>query len=83
MPDPAGPEPPDSPGAARLDELLSELRDDPPTGSQGLSQRIVATARWQRHARSALNSIGGLAAALAQGAAVLIGTRRSRNRRDP
>jgi hypothetical protein len=83
VPDAAEPGPTAPAEDARLDELLSELREDPPTGSEVLSLRVVSAARWQRHARSALQSIGGLASALAQGAAILLGTRRSRNRRDP
>lgn len=83
MADPTAPDPPAPAEDARLDELLSELREDPPTGSESLSVRVVSSARWQRHARAALDQIGGLATAVAQGAAVLIGARRPRNRRKP
>ncbi len=79
MPDPPGDEPLPTPADQRLDELLSEVRAAPVPEAEGLTERVVRTARWQRGVRESLSSLGSLSAALAEAAVSLLGLRRRRN----
>jgi hypothetical protein len=66
----------DTPAEQRVHGLLSELRSDPLPPSTDLAVRVVRRARWQRPLKSVLDLAGGLAGAVAQGAALLFGRRR-------
>lgn len=77
----AGPpegDPPGGPVERRLDELLSEVRAAPVPDAEGLTERVVRTARWQRGVREALSSLGSLSGAFAEAAVTLLGLRRGR-----
>lgn len=72
---PPGDSPPEN---ARLDELLAEVRDAPVPAAEGLTERVVHTARWQRGVRAALLSLSSLTAGIAEGIGRMLGVRHHR-----
>jgi hypothetical protein len=71
----AGTPPPD-PAEDRVASYLRGLRDDAPSASAALVPAVVRRARWQSVVRAPLRAVGGLAAAVGQGAALVLGVRR-------
>ncbi len=73
--------PPDSasPAERKLEEHLELVRRDRPEGGTQLTRRVVRTARWQRAARTPLQAVGRIAAALVDGLALALGGRRGRS----
>jgi hypothetical protein len=69
-----------SPAERRLRGLLEVLAVETPRPDPGLPGRVVRTVRWQRPVRAALGATGQLAGAVADGLALLLGTRRGDDR---
>lgn len=66
----------ESPAEQRVHGLLSELQASPsPVAGTDLAVRVVRRARWQRPLKTVLDLTGGLAGAVARGAALLFGRR--------
>ena len=64
-----------TPAERRLLALMLLLRTEPP-GDAPAPDRVVRTARMQLIVRDAVQAVAGLAAAVADGLAVVFGTRR-------
>lgn len=67
---------PEDPADARVQHLLSELRDTSAPPSTDLAVRVVRTARWQRPVRAALDVVASVGGAVASAAALLFGRSR-------
>ena len=61
-----------TPAERRLAEHLELLRDSPPSATPQLVARVIGGVRWQRAIRDPLLFIGAVAAALVEGASVLL-----------
>jgi hypothetical protein len=60
-----------TPAERRLSEHLELLRASPPIVAPGLVPRVLRGVRWQRAIRDPLVLVGAVAAAVAEGLAVL------------
>lgn len=61
-----------TPAERRLAEHLELLRASPPSAAPQLVPRVIRGVRWQRAIRDPLLLVGAVAAALAEGASVLL-----------
>jgi hypothetical protein len=68
----------ETPAEQRLLAHLEMLREHPPESDERLVAAVIDTVRWQAAVRPYLSAAGVLAAALATGATVLMGTRAER-----
>jgi hypothetical protein len=57
----------------RLDQYLELLRASPPAATRELVPRVIGAVRWQRAIREPLVLVGAVAAAVAEGARLLLG----------
>jgi hypothetical protein len=64
-----------TPAEQHVTGLLAQLATDHPEAPPTLPGSVVATARWQRAVSLPLRTVGGLAAALAEGVALALGLR--------
>lgn len=64
------------PAERRVAELLGTLRTDPPRPEPGLARSVARTARWQAAVKPPLRIVGMFAAALYDGAKLLVGAGR-------
>lgn len=68
---------------SRLDELVAELDDDAVRAgfvSQGFVSNVVATARWQRVLKNALDAVEKLVESIATGLKLAAGGKDDRSR---
>jgi len=61
-----------SPAERRLTQHFELLRARPPLGAPELVPRVIRGVRWQRAIRGPLAFVGAVAAALAEGAGLLL-----------
>ena len=61
-----------TPAERRLAEHLELLRASPPSATPQLVPRVIRGVRWQRAIRDPLLLVGAVAAALVEGASVLL-----------
>lgn len=61
-----------TPAERRLVEHLELLRASPPSATPQLVPRVIGGVRWQRAIRDPLLLVAAVAAALAEGASVLL-----------
>jgi hypothetical protein len=73
------PDDPLTPAEQRLLALLLLLRTDEARSDPLLARRVIQSVRWQRAVRQVLAAVGGLAAAVGEGLAVLVGARAGRS----
>lgn len=71
-------DPPPEPAEARLGDLLTTLREDPPEPGHALAVRVVRRARWQRGLRAALAVVTQFAGAAGGIGRLLLGKRAGR-----
>jgi hypothetical protein len=61
-----------TPAERRLAQHLELLRATPPTGAPELVPRVIRRVRWQQAIRGPLVLVGAVAAAIAEGAGLLV-----------
>lgn len=61
-----------TPAERRLSQHLELLRASPPNATPQLVPQVIRGVRWQRAIRDPLLLVGAVAAALAEGASVLL-----------
>ena len=61
-----------TPAERRLAQHLELLRSSPPSATPQLVSRVIRDVRWQRAIRDPLLLVGAVAAALVEGASILI-----------
>ncbi|MGI8595275.1 MAG: hypothetical protein ACR2ML_13100 [Solirubrobacteraceae bacterium] len=72
------PEEPLTPAQERVEGYLGLLREEPPQPGRELVPATVRRARWQLALRTPLRALGHLLTAMADGVALIAGSRRRR-----